>query len=188
MSSHHPDFENLSDEELIRITLLNDLEGFHALVLRYQTKVFSMLMRQVRDEEVARELTQDVFLKVHLNLRKFRFKAKFATWLTRITLNTANAYFSSRRFKEHCRTDALSDRQINTVAECDEGQQKEFAERNLQLALSKLKSKYRDVTSLYYFEGKSYEECSAILEIPVGTVASRMNTAVRKLRELLGRL
>lgn len=182
-----------SERETIMRVLAGERDEFRHLVRAHQQQVFAVLYRQVRDAEVASELAQETFLRAFKHLKSFRSEAKFSTWLTRIALNVANSFFSSRQYREHRRSvelDATKLGEEGRLEVAEEGglikkHQDEVLLNRLHLAIPKLKPHYRDTFVLVAVEGKSYEEAARILEIPVGTVRSRLNQARLLLKDLL---
>ena len=178
----------MEEEGLIRQVLDGDAEKYRELVKRYEGYVYSMIIRQVVDESLARELTQDAFIRAYFSLEKFRMESKFSTWLTRIALNLCNSYFSSRRYKELQMTEALTDVHIeNLYSKEEEGFSLED-KKKLHFAIQKLKPKYREILALCSLEGKSYKETAELLGIAEGTVGSRLNTALKQLKKIYFRL
>ena len=178
----------LSEREIIQRVLSGHRDDFRHLVTAHQDKVYSMVMRQSGDPNIARELTQEAFVKAYLALPRFRFNSSFSTWLIRIALNTMQTYFSSKAFREQ---QCMSSLDANKQAEVHFGQDINQTENTgptevevyrLQQQISKLKSRYREVIVLCFLENKTYEEAAAILQIPRGTVCSRMNKAFKLLK------
>lgn len=162
------------ESAIIRRVLNGERDEFKKLVLRYQDMIFSMILRQLGDKETAKDLAQESFLKAFVNLRRFRFEARFSTWLTRIALNQVSTYFSSKKFKQSKMTEALD------LSKHDLHHDEPPPDERLlhfRRAISQLKPKFREVLALCALEGKSYEQTAEILEIPIGTVRSRLNHA-----------
>jgi len=173
-----------SEHEVIQKVAKGSRNDFRHLVSAHQEQIYLMILKSVGDEQIARELTQDTFLKAYLNISKFRFQSSFSTWLTRIALNSTSSYFTSKRFKQKQRTitfDATQHRHNNL--EADDRFDDEAIER-LRLAIARLKPIYRDVLTLCALERKSYEEAATLLEVPIGTVRSRLNKARNLLRKM----
>lgn len=181
MSSTSPS-QPLSDETIIRSVLSGAVNAYEELVLRYQPMVFAMIKRQVGDEASAKDLAQETFVKAFRNLKGFRQQSSFGTWVTRIALNTTNTYFSSRRYREGLMSVPFDPERHDRQAEASNEPALQRATLLLQKAVASLKPKYREVIVLCSLEGKTYEDAAEILEIPVGTVCSRMNRALGILR------
>jgi len=176
--------EELSEKEVIARVLGGAHEEFRHLVIANQNKIYSMIMRQVGDPELAKELTQDAFMRAYKGLGSFRTEAAFSTWLVRIALNVTNSYFSSRRFKEARRTQGLDwELQSQPQTDSQEAGEEEIRAKKLRLVVAELPEHYRDALILCAFEERSYEEASDILGIPMGTVRSRVHRARALVRE-----
>lgn len=174
------------DTEVIRHILAGASCDFEVLVLRYQDRILSMIMRQVGDEQVARDLAQETFVKAYTKLKSFRRESSFGTWLVRIALNHTSNYLSSRQYREK-KLQIEFDHERHPLPEGAEAEriEKEARIEAVRAAVSSLKEKFRDVLVLCAYEGMSYEQAAGVLEIPYGTVCSRMNSALTQLREKL---
>lgn len=177
-----------SEAELIRRILAGEVDLYRHLVSSYKDVVFGIVMRQTADFSTAEDLTQEAFVKAFQNLQSFRSDSKFSTWLVRIALNHTSSYFNSKSFKQRKRTETfevskhdMKDSQIE--------QQQLLKERygHFQLCLAKLKPALRDVVTLCGLEGRSYEDVAVVVDIPVGTVRSRLNKARLVLRDCMER-
>lgn len=176
--------DEATDEELIAQVLGGRKERFRPLVLRYQRLVYGLILRQLASHGDAEELSQEVFIQVFSNLKRFRGESKFSTWLTRITLNHISNFVSSTKFKRRQRLEEFTAEKHQTSDEQDPLESRQRMER-YQRELLALKPHYREVVALCAFEGRSYEEVAAILKIPVGTVRSRLNQARHLLKAKL---
>lgn len=174
-----------SEREIIRRVLAGAKDEFRLLVLAHQSRVFALIMRQVANEAIASELSQEVFLKAYRSLHRFRFEAQFSTWLIRIALNVSNSYFSSKRFRQVKSTMSLEETEIAQDSSSPELSNLIDRDtlRRVRTALPSLSPKLRDAIVLCGFEERSYEEAAQILEIPVGTLRSRLNKARNLLRK-----
>ena len=173
------DPHNDTDTVSIKLVLSGDTGAYTSLVQAHMPKVFALLLRLTGDKEVAQELSHEAFIKAYENLKSFKGTAKFSTWLTRIALNHANNYFSSRRYKEHVRSEPF-DVERHEMSSTPQEQESELREMRLaafRRSLALLDAKYREVIVLCSLEGKSYEEAAEALEIPIGTIRSRLNKA-----------
>lgn len=162
-----------------------DLDKWFVEILKEnESRIFNLIFWHVGDYEVTKDLTQDVFLKVYKNLKKFRGESSVNTWVYRIALNHINSYLrkSSSRRKTVSLNNFESDR--NLVMNTD---QPEFRPeyRVLREKIRELPTEYREVIMLFYFDGKSYEEIAETIGSPIGTVKSRLNRARRMLKQAL---
>jgi len=186
VSDDSPDDSPDDDTPWVQATLRGEKEVFGRLVERYQDRVFNTLLRVLGNRDDARDLVQDAFVQAFVKLDTFRGDAKFRSWLYRIAMNLA---LSHRR----CRpTDSL-DASKENVGEEPVAQQPTAAQEmieleraeQLQQALLKLNDGHRQILVLRELEGFSYETISEILELPVGTVRSRLFRARMQLKEQL---
>lgn len=169
------------DADLVRKHLAGDPDAFRMLYEKYGEKVFASAYRIVGEHHAAADLVQEVFVKLHRELRRFKFESKFSTWLFRVTVNHAlnRASEGSRHTRIH--------EKIIRDGKGDPGGTKEGrpVDDEVQRALQELSPKLRTVISLRYLEGLSYEEIAEILELSIGTVKSRLFLAHETLRPML---
>ena len=169
------------DAELVRRHLSGDPDAFRLLYEKYGEKVFASAYRIVGEHHAAADLVQEVFVKIHGELKTFKFESKFSTWLFRVTVNHA-----LNRASEVVRHARIHDK-IGKDGRGDPGGTREGrpVDDEVQRALLQLSPKLRTVISLRYLEGLSYEEIAEILEISIGTVKSRLFLAHETLRPML---
>ena len=183
----------LSDEELMERTVRDDHEAFRALVERYKSRVVNLVARFISDRDRAEEISQEVFLRVFVHRARYRPGGKFSTWLFTIAVNLAKNEIRYRvRHKREFSIDAAPEGQASVVhtlrdqAElADESVVREELEGVVGEAIGRLPPKYRAALVLRDIEGLSYEEVGNILNIPGGTVRSRINRARLMLKEKL---
>lgn len=154
------------------------------VVARYADVVYTMAYRLTGDDEEARDLAQDVLLRLHKGLRRYR-EGNFEGWLYRTTLNVFRDRLRKRkRLKEDELPPDLGSRTPGTQRVEEQVQQRELHEI-VQRALVHLPAEYREAVVLRDLEGCSYEEIAGILEVPAGTVRSRIHRGREQLRQLL---
>jgi len=174
-----------------------DERAFPELVRRYQGRVMNLISRVLNDRECADDLAQEVFVRVFVHRRNYRRGSKFSTWLFTIAANLAKNEIRRRvRRRNWFSLDALieqfSDSTIQ-LADRSEGRETKLEREQLQQevkrAIATIPEKYRLSLVLRDIEGLSYEEIAVVLNIPGGTVRSRINRArsmlKRKLQPLL---
>lgn len=169
------------DRECVHLAIAGDHGAFAELVQKYQVQVYRLVLRQVRDESLARELAQETFVKVFRHLHSFRFDASFKTWLLKISMNCVRSYFASRRHKEHLQTSSLSAGDQEFPQRCDTVDLS--AMKQLLDAIQMLPEELREVLVLCGVEQYAYEEAACVLDIPIGTVRSRLHRARMMLRD-----
>lgn len=176
--------EDLFDEKVVIERILNGRKNDYALLVRaHQQQVYAMIMRTTGSPDTAQELTQESFIRAYKSLRTFRGQSAFSTWVTRIAINCTNSWYQSKAYQQQNKKVALDE-----VAEPldNEAAINPFSEENinrLQQGLAAMDEKYRSVMMLCSLEGKSYQETADILDLPYGTVCSRMNAALKFLRK-----
>jgi RNA polymerase sigma-70 factor, ECF subfamily len=190
------------DFDLIKAFLENadNRTNFNRLVLKYKDMVFSLCFRLLGDYDEANDCSQEIFIKVFNNLKKFKFESSFTTWLYRISVNTCKnnlSSLSSRMKKKMMSLDnpgaefessdgiySKADTRSNSYnpEKIYERKEKEII---IQKAIDSLKSKDKILIVLRDIEGKSYEEIAAITELNMGTVKSKLARARQELRDML---
>jgi RNA polymerase sigma-70 factor, ECF subfamily len=172
------------DPELILAAQEGDREALEMLIKLNQEYVYRLVYRQVRNPSWAEDLTQDVFLRVFRSLHTLKESDKFPRWLSRIALNVCNSWFVSKQYRNYM-VETVEDK--HTVNQEDSNSVEQTLELKRLIGLiGELPSKYREVIVLCILESHSYVEAAELLEIPVGTVASRMHTALKTLRRTEG--
>ncbi len=169
------------DLELVEQSLSGDTEAFRELILKYQEQVYRVVLRQVRNDAIARDLAQECFLKVFRHLSTFRFEASFKTWLLKVSMNVVRTHFASRSYREQLQTSSLAS-QDEEVAQPADSLDLD-ALQQLSDAIASLPTELREIIVLCGVEQYTYEEAAVVLEIPVGTVRSRLHRARMKLRD-----
>ncbi|HEX5083949.1 MAG TPA: sigma-70 family RNA polymerase sigma factor [Blastocatellia bacterium] len=193
-----------SERLLIEACQQGDREAFRALFDAHKDRVWTIALRFTGDESAARDVTQQVFLKLFTNIAGFRHESNFKTWLYRLVANECMDEFRKKRrvipldFLKGGRP-AFSDERDE---DCGEVELKNWRQEPLQeellsrletseavmAALMQLKPKLRMAIVLKYFEELSYEQIAAALGCSMGTVASRLNRGHKALAQKLAHL
>lgn len=157
----------MQDDELIQKSLQGDDEAFGELVKKYSPNVFQHCFSMVKDVEIAQDLTQETFLRIFKNLGSFHHRARFSTWIWRIAHNVTLNYLKKKRPTE--------EKFIEEIM----GEKTEDREKLVDMTeeLNRLSPKHRLVMQMYYQENLSQKEIAAKLNIPCGTVRSRLHYA-----------
>ena len=185
----------VDDLELVDRARAGDAESFRALVVRYQRKVYAVALGIVKDPDLAWDVAQDAFVRVHQNLDTFRSDSSFSTWVLRIATHIAiDAIRRERRSLKDDVADvdeaALADGSEGILATALGTNPQETALRHelsarISDALRQLPEAHRTILVLREVEGLSYEELADRLSIPKGTVMSRLFHARKKMQTLL---
>jgi RNA polymerase sigma-70 factor, ECF subfamily len=184
-----------TDEELLlAYRESGDADLFAELVRRYERELFSYLRRYLGDAEMAEDAFQAAFLQVHLKCEQFEPGRTFRPWL--YTIATNQAIDAQRRSRRHRMVsldrsgtsdgedvgkllDLLASKEPSPTIQMSAQERRSW----LHAAVEKLPQALRDVIHLVYFQDMKYREAAEALDIPVGTVKSRMHAAVAKLNE-----
>jgi RNA polymerase sigma-70 factor (ECF subfamily) len=181
------------DAEMVRLTLEGDPLAYRGLVEKYQERLYHLCFGMLRNREDAIDVAQEAFVKAHQNLATFRVESTFYTWLYRIARNLVVDHVRRKRRKaEVAFDDAVAARdeegEIAAIHEADgPGRLTDRAEvgRKVMEALQHLPEDQREVVLLREVEEMSYKEIAEAMDIPEGTVMSRLFYARRKLQQLL---
>ncbi|MFZ2310263.1 MAG: sigma-70 family RNA polymerase sigma factor [Patescibacteria group bacterium] len=185
-----PEFDNLSDEEIVNLTLKNQ-DNFTYLINRYQDKLFNYIRRitNIRDED-AQDLLQDIFLKIYLNLNDFDNSLKFSSWVYAISRNQVISNHRKLQVRVEGHSVPLEDdsaKKIISGFNIEKEIDSNYLKNNVFKVLDALDEKYRDILILKFIEEKNYQEISDIIKKPVGTVGSMMNKAKKMFKDELSR-
>ena len=179
-----------SDEELIARFQDGDEQAYVELVNRYRNRLMTFVYRFVNDMEKAEDIVQDTLMKLYTHGHYYRNIAKFSTWIYTIAGNFAKTEL--RRKKRHKVTNlsqmGFDDREYQLPSvepETGERAQGHFAEKKIQMAIQELPLHFRTVVILRDIQELSYEEISKIVNVPLGTVKSRINRARLQLQQSL---
>jgi len=192
-----------SDEDLVARAVTGDEAAFEALVVRYQDRVFNLLLRLTGSENEAEDLAQETFLKAYRALGTFRRGSKFYTWLFRIAVNTG--YSRGRQVVRRQRVEGLSLDAPAVGGDGGEGNgagawsatmaaagsnpaerlEENLLRQRVQEGLAQLDPEYRAVILLRDLEGLDYEAIADALSITRAAVKSRLHRARLELARLL---
>lgn len=180
-----------SDAELIARAQAGDRRSFDELVARSYTLVFNTAYRILGDSDQAADATQSAYLRAYRSLAKFRGSSSFSTWLYRIVTNVCLDMVRRQQRQPTSFTHVTTD---DPPVERDLPDERSGPEQlvlqtelqtALHMALQRLRPEHRTVVVLYDLSGMSYDQIAEILDLPLGTVKSRLNRARRALQEEL---
>ena len=179
--------KGLSDSEII-IKSLDDLQYFACLYDRYEKQMLNYILKiSGFSKAEAEDILQDSFIKIWTKINDFDPELSFKSWLYRIVHNNTISVWRSNQSRSNRQTEVSY--QFIGYLEPEDLIEKEITHEQMQRlhsALSGMKSNYREVIILKFFENLSYEEISDVLKIPEGTVATRINRAKKQIHNLLG--
>lgn len=186
---------DIVDSDLVRESRRGSIESFQRLFEKYHKRVYNLIYRMVGNESDAADLTQEAFVRVYNSLHLLRSEDAFYGWVRTVATNLVRDHF--RKLGRSIRADSL-DQKI----QLDEGEverevedwshnperlvQKQDLQDAVQKAISSLSEDQRTVVALHHIEGMDVKEIAEILNIPVGTVKSRLSRAREDLKRKLG--
>ncbi|UCF63064.1 MAG: sigma-70 family RNA polymerase sigma factor [bacterium] len=178
----------VSDEQLIAKFQLGDLQAYDILVRRYKDQLLNFVYRFVGNRTDAEDIVQETFLRVYKNKHMYKEIAKFSTWVYTIAGNLAKTELRRRkRHKIFSVSNFVNEEKDYDIPDQDHSPEKKvdsaIQEGIIQKAIEKLPAKFKEVIILRDIQGFAYEEISQILNIPLGTVKSRVNRGRLKLQE-----
>jgi RNA polymerase sigma-70 factor (ECF subfamily) len=174
-----------ADRDLIERYLAGDADAFDELMRAHENRVFGICIRMLQDRDAALDATQDVFLTVFRKADRYKAQAAFSTWLYRVAVNTCYDHLRRRKRK---RTELLPEH----VDPPDQTSDSELAavelRPDIEKALATLSPEFRSAVVLVDLEGMSLDNAADTLEVPPGTIKSRLFRARRRLARELGNL
>ncbi len=177
--------EEPTDVDLIRDVLAGRVERFEVLVRRYQRLVATAALRMGTPRDEVEDVTSEVFYKVYKSLGRYRPEHALSTWLYRITINAA---LDRRRSMRHeSRMEELSPSLADGRASLESQASDQERSRLLQQALERIPGHYRSPLVLAHLEGMPLEEIARVLDLPEGTVKSRLFRARAMLKDIIRR-
>lgn len=184
-----------TDKELVKRVQKGEKGAFDLLVLKYEHKIVNLVMRYVRDPELALDISQEAFIKAYRALPRFRGDSAFYTWLYRIAVNTAKNYLAAQRRRPmDIELDLQDTEQYGLHAKLKESDTPEGLalsqelQDTLERAIAALPDDLRQAIILRELDGMSYEEIAQTMECPVGTVRSRIFRARDAIGKKVGTL
>lgn len=189
----------LTDEEIVNAYLqTRNSQDFERLVRRYERELYTFLRRFLSDVQQAEDVFQATFLSVHLRIDQFETGRRFRPWLYAIASNKAIDYLRRNRRHQVASLDAKTtygdseDSMINRLsgngATPDEKAISNETGSRVRAAVQELSEPTQRLIQLAFYEGMKYSDIAEILQIPLGTVKSRVFTAIRKLNQIWMRM
>ena len=197
MSSRATLSDDRNEAQFIARLVARDESAFNELVITYERRVYGLVFRMLGRRDEAEDLSQEVFVQVFKAIDQFRGESKLSTWIYRIAVNLCKnrtKYLSRRHAGEQDDIDAMAERVPMTAAraatvgdvsrpdELVEGMQ---LEEIVKRAIQKLEPEFREALILADVEDMPYEEIAQIMNVPVGTVKSRIHRARAQLKALV---
>lgn len=175
-------YTQINDEELMFLFQKGDYDAYNEIVDRYKNKLITHIFFYLKDREASEDVVQDALVRLYLNKDKYNGSAKLSTWVYTIAINLAKTALIKRgkvnKVSITAKDDDNSDFEIKdeSMIADKELYRKELNEKIFS-SIDKLDEKLKEVVLLRDINELSYEEIADILEIPIGTVKSRLNRA-----------
>ena len=176
------------EEALIARAIKGDGAAFTELMSLHETRMYAVALRMCANREDAQDCLQDAMLRVYRSISGFKGQSTFATWVYRFTMNTCLDELRRRKTRAATSLDTLLDSGWSPADEGDVPERHAVASeqrRVLDAAIAELPEDMRSAVVLRDVQGFSYDEISAMLEVNVGTIKSRISRGREKLRQIL---
>jgi RNA polymerase sigma-70 factor (ECF subfamily) len=178
-----------TDEQLVRKSQQDDERAFGELVSRYESKVYSLALKMLRNPEDAEDVLQDTFLRAYRGIKSFKGNSTFSTWIYRITANSALMRLRKRQLPTVSIDDADEREAPINIADWAPGPVEQMLNQETQAAMTEaidaLPPEFRQVFVLRDIEELSNAEVAEILDLSVAAVKSRLHRARLKVRNRL---
>jgi RNA polymerase sigma-70 factor, ECF subfamily len=179
---------NTDDRRLIDLSRQGDTSAFGELVLRYQDRLYNSLIRLLDHPDDTLDVVQEAFLNAYQSLHHFKGDSEFFTWLYRIAFNAAISQKRKRRVRltsEYTDEDGLEPADQSIGSQPGDLIERTEEEWKLNQGIARLSPEHRSVLILKDIEGMKYEEMAIALDVPIGTIRSRLHRARLELRDIL---
>jgi RNA polymerase sigma-70 factor, ECF subfamily len=184
------DLKAKSDEEVILALQAGDMRCYDELVRRYKIRLYTFVVQMVKNDQLAEDIVQDTFIRLYRHYQSYRTIAKFRTWIFTIA---ANQVRTQMRKLSKMKTIDLEPRNSGDRAtelphpqrNVDEQVAGKMTVEKVKSAMEQLPDEFREAIILREIEELSYDEIVSMLNLPLGTVKSRINRARARLRDLL---
>jgi RNA polymerase sigma-70 factor (ECF subfamily) len=176
------------ENELVKASIGGDKKAFGEIVTRYERMVARTVKGMLGDSVFAEDIGQEVFIKLYYSLSEFRGESKLSTYIQKIAVNlTLNEIKRRKRFLSMFSQKENNEMYELEIADHDNEQRKEASEI-VNKALMSIDTKFRIIVTMRMLQGYSTKETAEILDLPIGTVLSRLSRAQEQLRIILDKL
>lgn len=195
MSPNQENIHTSSDDVLVKLVQEGNKQAYNILVIRYQHKVIDIALKFVNNHHDASDIAQEAFVKAYKSIGNFRGESSFYTWLYRIVVNTAKTFLeSTNKHRYNLDVDApeFESQDIQGVLTTHDSPDRLIESDELQKvifkALQELPEDQRQALRLREIEGMSYEDIALAMQIPIGTVRSRIFRARQYIEEQMAKI
>ena len=178
-----------TDDALVKLAQHDDERAFGELVTRYESKVYSLAMKMLRNPEDAEDVLQETFLRAYRGLKSFKGNSTFSTWIYRITANSALMRLRKKQLPQVSIEDSDERETPIAIADWAPGPAEQLLNQEMQKvmdeAIDSLPHEFRQVFILRDVEEMSNSDVAEILDLSVAAVKSRLHRARLKVRNRL---
>ena len=167
---------------MVRRIVNGDEQAFDDLVRKYYQNIYRYCYRRLRDENIAADFTQEIFLKVVRTIYKFKLTGKFSNFLFTIALNTCNDYFRKNKISVDYNLNTLTDSSPQPLDQIIQNEETQV----LHFRLNALLDTQREALTLYYYHGMKAKDIAKITGVPLATAKSRIKQGLDKLKKAYG--
>jgi len=193
------DLASLTDQEIVALAVEGREAAYRELIRRYERPVFSLILRMVRDRQLAEDLSQETFIKAMNAIATYRPEFKFSSWIFKIANNAAIDQLRRRSVQtlslDGAPNATTPDEIEATVLQVGDRSESALAVlearelgSSIERAIGQLRPEYRSCILLRHVEGLAYEEIAQLLDLPLGTVKTYIHRARHELRDSLAHL
>jgi RNA polymerase sigma-70 factor (ECF subfamily) len=181
-------YRQADENELVKASIEGDKLAFSEIVNRYQKMVARTVKGMLGDSVYAEDIGQEVFIKLYYSLPEFRGESKLSTYIQKIAVNfTLNEIKRRKRFFSMFSQKGTNEMYEYEIADFDNEEKREATEI-VNKALMSIEPKFRIVVAMRMLQGYSTKETAEILDLPLGTVLSRLSRAQEQLKVILNKL
>ena len=179
----NPILKKIDDQTIIKLMNANDRKAVELILAKFGGALYGVALKIVRSEMAAEDILQDSFVKIWKNASSYDAnKGKLFTWLLNIVRNTAIDKARTGKFQQYQKLKSIDETVYDNIGHSEELY---IQDPGLQNAINQLEDKYKLIIDLLYFKGYTQSEITKELGIPLGTVKSRSQIAIRELRKIL---
>lgn len=182
--------KTLTDEQLVRMYLDGNNAAFDTLLQRHQAKLYSYILRIVKNEEIANDIFQDTFIKIIMTLKQGRYteNGKFGAWLTRIAHNLIIDFYRQEKSENSVSTDDDTTNLLNRRDLCEENIEDLLINDQIRADVRKiidaLPDPQREVVMMRYYNDMSFKEIADVTGVSINTALGRMRYALMNMRRI----
>ncbi|MCM1092459.1 MAG: sigma-70 family RNA polymerase sigma factor [Lachnospiraceae bacterium] len=182
--------KTLTDEQLVRMYIDGNNAAFDTLLQRHQAKLYSYILRIVKNEEIANDIFQDTFIKIIMTLKQGRYteNGKFGAWLTRIAHNLIIDFYRQEKSENSVSTDDDTTNLLNRRDLCEENIEDLLINDQIRADVRKiidaLPDPQREVVMMRYYNDMSFKEIADVTGVSINTALGRMRYALMNMRRI----